>query len=286
MSTQSRSRRSGSPSEAGKALRGGMTTPKPISVQLYTVREAIKEQGFAQILDKIGAMGYKGVEFAGFHGLEPAEVKKILDGHGMMASSIHGGLPTEKTLAESEELAGLFGYKVHITGFGPDHFKTPESADEVIGWLKTGTELLEGTGISLGMHNHEFEFDKLWNGKTPHQYVMDAVPGLYAQTDTYWIETGARLAPSDQGQVVLTDILEGYGERIRNPHIKDGPCERGKPMTAVGQGAMDWKKIFAAMPETVEWLVVELDECATDMLEAVEESYKFLTGEGYAVGNK
>jgi hypothetical protein len=32
--------------------------------------------------------------------------------------------------------------------------------------------------------------------------------------------------------------------------------------------------------------VVELDECATDMMEAVKQSYTYLTGNGLAVGRK
>ncbi len=35
-----------------------------------------------------------------------------------------------------------------------------------------------------------------------------------------------------------------------------------------------------------KWLVVELDACATDMFEAVEQSYRYLVGNGLARGNK
>jgi hypothetical protein len=36
----------------------------------------------------------------------------------------------------------------------------------------------------------------------------------------------------------------------------------------------------------LQWLVVELDACDTDMLEAVEKSYKWLVGNGLATGRK
>jgi hypothetical protein len=34
----------------------------------------------------------------------------------------------------------------------------------------------------------------------------------------------------------------------------------------------------------VKWHIVELDACATDMFEAVEKSYRFLTGRGLSRG--
>lgn len=34
----------------------------------------------------------------------------------------------------------------------------------------------------------------------------------------------------------------------------------------------------------VEWMIVELDRCATDMLDAVKKSCAYLTSHGLAVG--
>jgi sugar phosphate isomerase/epimerase len=47
-------------------------------------------------------------------------------------------------------------------------------------------------------------------------------------------------------------------------------------MVAVGQGIMDWSAIIPAA-QAADWLIVELDRCATDILQAVEQSYRFLT---------
>jgi hypothetical protein len=44
--------------------------------------------------------------------------------------------------------------------------------------------------------------------------------------------------------------------------------------------------VKAADPKVLQWLVVELDACATDMMRAVEDSYKYLTEAGLAEGNK
>ena len=47
---------------------------------------------------------------------------------------------------------------------------------------------------------------------------------------------------------------------------------------------MDWNAIMAASASTVEWHIVELDRCATDMFTAVAESYKYLIGKGLSRG--
>jgi sugar phosphate isomerase/epimerase len=59
-------------------------------------------------------------------------------------------------------------------------------------------------------------------------------------------------------------------------HIKDGPIARDVPMTAVGDGKMNWPPIMEAAGANMEWLVTELDSCATDMFAAVEKSARFL----------
>jgi sugar phosphate isomerase/epimerase len=70
-------------------------------------------------------------------------------------------------------------------------------------------------------------------------------------------------------------VIKELGKRAPLLHIKDGPCEQGKPMTAVGKGKMDFPPILK-VANFAEWLIVELDSCATDMLEAVKESLTYL----------
>ena len=63
---------------------------------------------------------------------------------------------------------------------------------------------------------------------------------------------------------------------MRLLHVKDGPADDpGAPMVAVGAGVVDIPAILRANP-AVEWHLVELDRCATDMYEAVAESRKYL----------
>jgi sugar phosphate isomerase/epimerase len=248
----------------------------PISIQLYSLREAAK-QDFPRVLEMVADMGYVGVEFAGYHGMPAVELRKILDDLGLVASSTHGPLPTKDNLNEVIDTARTLGFTRHIAGFGPKGFETREATLESAGKAQEAAQLLVGSGITFGIHNHYWEFDKLFDGKTPHELFMENAPGVFAQIDTYWVA----VAGGDAAQVVAA-----LGPRAPLLHIKDGPVTKEEAMTAVGAGKMDWNAVIgAAAPET-EWLVVELDRCDTDMAEAVARSCVYLTSSGFAEGRK
>jgi hypothetical protein len=56
-------------------------------------------------------------------------------------------------------------------------------------------------------------------------------------------------------------------------------------MVAVGDGVMDVPSIVQAGAGSTEWMIVELDACATDMMDAVERSCAYLVSKGLARGN-
>ena len=57
-------------------------------------------------------------------------------------------------------------------------------------------------------------------------------------------------------------------------------------MLAVGSGNMNIPEVIAAAdPEVLEWLVIELDRCDTDMMEAVRNSYEYMINNALASGN-
>ena len=73
-------------------------------------------------------------------------------------------------------------------------------------------------------------------------------------------------------------MINTFGERAKLLHIKDGPGIAGQSPMAVGDGVMDVPSILAADAGKADWLIVELDSCDTDMMEAVEKSYNYLSG--------
>ena len=70
----------------------------PVGVQLYSLREEAAAD-FPAVLERLGAKGFIGVEFAGFYGHSPSDVARALDSSGLAAASAHVGL------AEADQFA-------------------------------------------------------------------------------------------------------------------------------------------------------------------------------------
>src|SRR5580700_4969377 len=71
-----------------------VATPKPISVQLYTLRDRTAVD-FPAVLARLGAKGYAGVELAGLSGLSAAQLTSALTAAGIGLSSAHIGLTVD-----------------------------------------------------------------------------------------------------------------------------------------------------------------------------------------------
>jgi len=185
-------------------------------------------------------------------------------------------MPTDANASELIDQCKTLGITKLITGPGGP-IDTMDGVMACVKMQQRAVELLEGTGISFGLHNHWAEFEFV-EGKLPEDVMLDNVPGLFAQLDVYWVAKG--------GQDPVATVKR-LAQRAPVLHIKDGPLDPPQPMTAVGKGVLDMPAIIGAADESVlEWLIVELDSCGTDMFEAVEDSYKYLVGEGLATGNK
>jgi sugar phosphate isomerase/epimerase len=247
---------------------------RKIALQLYSVREYTAED-FPGTLKKVAEMGYPAVQFAGFQGCEPAELKKVLDDLGLETCSIHGPWPAEENRDEIVELAQLFGYDLHVAGLGRGDCESAETLAKAVERVRSAVQALGGTGIGFALHNHWWEFDRHFDGRRPHDIVMSEVPHVGAEIDTYWTAVG--------GADPVT-VLRNLGPRVRQVHIKDGPLVQPEAMTAIGAGKMQWPPIMDALDPATDYLIVELDRCDTDMLQAVKDSHDYLVGEGYAVG--
>lgn len=248
---------------------------KPISVQLYTVREACKDD-FPGVLKKIADIGFRGVEFAGLHGMEPTAVRKILDDLGLQVSSAHMPMPNKDNAQQVIDDCKTLGVPRLVTGPGGP-IDTLANVHACTVKQNAAVALLDGTGIELGLHNHWREFEDT-EGRLPEDVMLENVPGLFAELDVYWIAVGG----PDPAETVAR-----LKSRAPLLHIKDGNIDPPQPHTAVGKGVLDMPSIIAAAdPGVVDWLIVELDSCATDMMQAVQDSYDYLVGTGLAAGNK
>lgn len=249
---------------------------KPISIQLYTVREQMKDGNHLAVLKQIADIGYKGVEGSGF-GLSPKEWRKVVEDLGMVNSSTWGN-PTPETVNAFIDEAHELGVKHTVCGFWTQDFESMDALKRTADKLNSVLPAIKAAGLTLSTHNHWQEFEIL-EGRLVVEHLLELCPDLTLEIDVYW--------SSNFGANKPEEMVAKFGSRAPLLHIKDGPQVRDEPMTAVGSGTVNLPTVFAAVDEKVtDWYIVELDHCATDMLEAVAESYRWLTEKGYASGNK
>jgi len=248
----------------------------PIAVQLYSLR-AEASRDFPAVIERLGRIGYAGVELAGLNGMAPAELRQRLEDAGLEIASAHVSAPIgearERVLDEQEAL----GAKTLVVPFmPPDRFKTLDAISKVADEVNESFRNARARGFSLGYHNHFWEFEISHDGKSAHELLFAQLdPAIFVELDTYWARVGGR----DPAKLIAE-----LGARVHLLHLKDGPADGFKsPMTAVGDGALDFPAIVAAS-DTVRWHIVELDACATDMFEAIEKSYRYLVGRGLSRG--
>lgn len=253
---------------------------KPIAVQLYTVRELCGKD-VAGTLRALADIGYKGVELAGLYGLSAKDLGQMLSDCGLAVCGAHVGVPQDRSqaIALAEEYQAL-GVRRLVASTGPDQWQTLEKIQQVCGQLEAAAQWLAPLGVEFLYHNHWWEFEPV-EGQVPHQQLVRQAPSVKLELDIYWTAFGGH----DPAQV-----LAGIKDRTPLLHIKDGNLEREAPTpfhTAVGQGKIDVAGTIAvADPHVIDWLIVELDHCAGDMLQAVRDSYRYLTAHGLAEGNR
>jgi len=247
-----------------------------IALQLYTLRE-IAADDFEGMVRMVAEMGYVGVEPAGFPGSSPEDAGKLFKELGLEVPSAHTALPLGDAKNEVLDAMAAIGCPRVVTGKGPDDFNTLDKIKATCDLFNEANAVVKDAGLTFGVHNHWWEYT-LVDGVYPYQVMLERLdPSILFEIDTYWVQT----AGCD-----VAEILREVGDRGPLLHIKDGPCDAKQPMTAVGAGVMDFPTIVAAAGDVPQWLIVEQDRTAGDMVADVRASYAYLVGKGLARGNK
>ncbi len=196
----------------------------PISIQLYTLR-AEAQKDFPGVIERLGRIGYVGVEPAGLQGLSPAEFRRLTDEAGLRIGSTHSPLPlgddAEKILDEQQAL----GVEDLIHAFGPpDRFASEDEVKKLADEMNRALENAKRRGVRLGYHNHFWEFQNKIGDRTAYDVFFDLLePEIFAEVDTYWAAVGGQDAAR---------VVSGLGSRARMLHIKDGPADGSRSRSA------------------------------------------------------
>jgi sugar phosphate isomerase/epimerase len=244
-----------------------------VGLQLYTVRDVMKTD-FEGTIAKVAATGYKEVEFAGYFDHSPKDVRAILDKNGLAAPSCHVGYDVvEKKWPETIEAARIVGHSYIVCPWIDEKQRAEPS-----GWKRAAElfnkagEASKKAGIQFGYHNHSFEFQpaESLGGKLPYDLLLaETDPKLVAmELDLCWISVAGKdpLAYFDKypGRFPLVHVKDW----IKDPNATDAykgatgsAVKIGGRLADVGQGSIDWKRIFAHSEEAgIKHYFVENDE--------------------------
>jgi len=251
-------------------MRSSVKHPQ-LSVQLYTVREAIQEN-LGETLARIAAIGFEQVEPYGFPNSDG--LGDALRAAGLVAPTGHAHFVAE----DDEELARVFasakalGIGIAIDPHVPaERWQTEEDVRGIAADLAHAAAVAADHGVAVGYHNHAHEFEARIGGRAAFEVFADIVdPSVRLEVDTYWVTVGG----SDP-----VEVLQRLGDRVAAIHVKDGAgTPEPKDQVAVGSGSLPIREILLAAPNALK--VVELDDSRGDRFEAISDSFEWLVGEG------
>jgi sugar phosphate isomerase/epimerase len=249
-----------------------------LGVQLYTVRNQMKED-FEGTLAKVAGVGYKEVEFAGYFGHSPQDVRAILDRHGLTAPSTH--VPYSSfgdQWPQIIENSKVMGHKYIINPSIDEAVRNqPDGWKQAAATLNKAGAVSKKAGVQLGYHNHWIEFRPTADGKLPYDILLaECDPDLVKmEMDICWVKVG--------GHDPVT-YLKKYPGHFPLVHVKDmtkfpkpgdvAQKTENQNMTDVGSGVSDWKRIFGSA-KGIEYYIVEHDD-AQAPFESIKNSYNYL----------
>ena len=239
-----------------------------IGIQLYTVRDKMKEDVEAT-LARIAQIGYKEVEFAGYFGHPPEHIRDFLGKNGLSAPSAHVAYENDDQWKAALAAAKTIGHEYIVMPWIPEERRrTLDDWKKFAQVFNHAAQMAHDAGIQFAYHNHDFEFPKM-DGQVPYDVLLQSTDPKLVQLeiDLYWI--------TKAGQDPLAYFARWPG-RIPMVHVKDSAGPPENKMTDVGQGKIDWKRIFAKRDQAgIKHFFVEYDQ-PPQPFEDATVSYNYL----------
>jgi sugar phosphate isomerase/epimerase len=262
---------------------------KPVGLQLWTIRDEVAKD-LPGALRAVSTIGYGEVEFAGVPKQSAAEVRAMLRDNGLAAPSMHCGMAdAQKDLQQRIDYAQAIGARYLVISF-------PSTVDErfkdgnalaagmtLDDWkwnaeqLNRIGELTRKAGITCGYHNHNMEF-RSYDGVVAYDELLRLTDAklVTMELDIGWVAA----AGADPLR-----LLTQHADRISSLHIKDVRKDAKMRVdrvdaqtTEVGNGRVDWPKLFAAMdPQRIGHYFVEQENFERAPLESVKLSFDYLS---------
>jgi sugar phosphate isomerase/epimerase len=237
----------------------------PIGLQLYTVR-TLMETSVPLTLEMVAKIGYREVEFAGYFGARPEQLRRWLDDLGLSSPAAH--VPVlDGNLNQLFEAAAVLGHRYLVqASLPPQQRVSADSYRRVAAALNRAGEQARRRDLRVAYHNHDFEFSRRDDAVPYDILLQETDPELVTmELDLYWM-TKAKRDP--------LAYFHHHAGRFRLCHLKDMD-QRGR-MTEVGRGRVDFPAILSQREKAgLRHFFVEHDH-PPDPIASVRASYSYL----------
>jgi len=258
-----------------------------IGLQLYTVRDAMQSDP-AGTLAKVARIGYNSLEGATytgtekFYGMDPKGFKDVLKSNGLVMRSCHYRLGEDK--GKEQEMKGTIlddwsravddaaalGLQYMVCAWlSPAERKDLDHYKWMAGEFNKAAERCKKAGIQFCYHNHDFEFDQQ-DGKYPYDVLLENTDKdlVKMEMDLYWV--------TKAGQDPIALFAKNPG-RFPLWHLKDMDATPEHSFTEVGNGTIDFKKIFShARHAGMKYFFVEQDKCPGSPFDSITTSIAYI----------
>ena len=220
----------------------------PIGCQTYPVR-AMVAKDFPGTLKILAADGFRTVELCspvgyaddGFGGLakfKGSELRRMIHDQGLTCISSHFSIDE---LRKNQDARIAWAKDLGLTQMlvpsldGPKH-PTMDDVKRAADEYNRMGERAAAAGITQGLHNEDFELTKI-NGKRTYDL-------LFQLLDPKFVKFQFQVSTISDGYDAA-EYFTKYPGRFISMHVQGWSAKTHK-IVAVGQGTLDWKKIFAA----------------------------------------
>lgn len=270
--------------------------PGKVAVQLYSIKDYIKNVGLEKALADVRAIGYEGVEFAGYWNFTAKQIRKMLDDNGLVACGTH--CPTsffspekyKETCEFNREMGNKFICSPWGGNYPPQEFIKDKVMDESLrtGFLKELCEFYNQAaencaqyGCLVGLHNHTWEFDlKFADGTTFWDFFFsNTSKKVQMEQDVGWTTCAGYDPCIYYTKYAGRSYTLHAKENGMGPNVTKFDAILGQPGQPGAKG-VDWDAVAkAADADNVQWWVVECER-HFDSLDAIKPSFEFLKSKG------
>lgn len=212
---------------------------RKIGVQLYSVRGAMEKDGVEATLARIARIGFREVEFAGYFGRNATQIRDALKANGLTSPSVHVPLQqlTDPNFPKFVADAATIGHKwINLAWLAPPDRGSAEKYNAHADALLAAQKVASAAGLTMGYHNHEFEFDPL-GSTNGYEILLDRTTGsgIQFEMDLFWMSV------AKQDPVKYWTRFPG---RFPLVHVKDNAGPPSNEMRSVGAGVINWAALF------------------------------------------